>query len=80
MLQGERMYPSDNQVCAHWKIRPGGGGLDFDERCYFALKRNARARLGMQGDDEFSRFCERSAAQVGRELAENHDSGDEDRS
>jgi hypothetical protein len=75
--------PTDEQIRAHWLSRPvpfGNEGLTFDERCYFALKRNARARLGMQGDDEFSRFCERSAAQVARELAENHDPGDEDRS
>lgn len=57
-ITGETL--TDEQIREEWNadvnvLRP---------ECYYALKRNARKRAGVQGDDEFSRFCEECAAAV----------------
>lgn len=39
-------------------------GILIRAECYYALKRNARACAGVQGDDTFSLFCEESAVAV----------------
>lgn len=53
------MTLTDDQIRDEWNRRPL-----LTAACYYALKRNARARAGLQGDDEFSRFCEDAARKV----------------
>jgi hypothetical protein len=51
---------TDAQIRDEWNH----SGLTLDEDCYYALKRNARMRIMLQGDDDFSLFCEWRAAHV----------------
>lgn len=50
---------TDDMIREEWRRWPVMTG-EF----YYALKRNARLRDGLQSDDEFSQFCERCAKAV----------------
>ncbi len=57
---------TDDEIREEWNAC----GILLRAECYYALKRNARLRAGMQGDDSFSRFCEEAAAAVAKAINE----------